>query len=149
MSRGDGNVPIDGLRSAWGVVAVGGTEDDEGEVEPGTIRLRLGDEVLADCQDALEVGDWGVAITLTPSEAVTGVHDLASLLAPDPEHLHGGATSTLPMSGTLELLRVTQDCIVGTLDDVAIAEVPVPELSGAFAAELCSRTCLPTATRGC
>lgn len=140
---------IDDLRSAWSVVAIGGTEDTDGEVEAGTIRLRLSDGGMDDCQDPLDVGTWGFAMTIAPDEATIGIHDFASLFAPDLELVQFGEAAAEPIAGTLRLVRVTQDCVVGVLSSVTIGGSPVPEISGGFAAEVCTRDCLTTPSHGC
>lgn len=146
---GDDIYEIGELRSAWSVVAIGGTEDTDGEVQAGTIRLRLSDGGMGDCQDGLELGTWGFALTLAPDETTLGVHDFADLHAPDPELVEDGHTRTQPIDGTLRLVRVTQDCIVGVLSNVTRGGTPMQQLSGGFAAEVCTRECLPTASHDC
>jgi hypothetical protein len=146
---GDDVYEIGDLRSAWSVVAIGGTQGIDGEVEAGTIRLRLSDGGMGDCQDGLDVGTWGFAMTLAPGETTIGIHDFASLFAPELELVQDGETRTQPIAGTIRLVRVTQDCVVGVLSSVTKGGTPVPELSGGFAAEVCARDCLPTATHGC
>jgi hypothetical protein len=140
---------IDELRSAWSVVAIGGTEDTDGEVEAGTIRLRLSDGGMGDCRDALDLGAWGFAMTLAPDEATVGIHDFAGLFAPELELVEHGETTAEPIAGTLRLVRVTQDCVVGVLSSVTKGGAPMHELSGGFAAEVCTHDCLPTAAHGC
>ncbi len=47
--------PLDGLMSAWGVLALPGARSADGvEIEPGTVRLRLGDHPLADCAQTFQ-----------------------------------------------------------------------------------------------
>ncbi|HWB81503.1 MAG TPA: hypothetical protein VG755_41360 [Nannocystaceae bacterium] len=146
---GDDIYDIGELRSAWSVVAIGGTEDTDGEVEAGTIRLRLSDGAMGDCQDPLDLATWGFALTLAPDETSIGIHDFADLFAPDLELVQDGERRTQPISGTLRLVRVTQDCVVGVLSSVVQGSTPMPQLSGGFAAEVCTRDCLPTASQGC
>jgi hypothetical protein len=159
---GNMSLPIDRLNSAWGVEAVAG-----GGHEPGSIRVRLSEQALFDCQEpfggSCDEGSssggffgscgWGFAFTLSPAEAKLSQVLLEDLSDPqfqlDTEH---GGVEVLGAVGDLELYRVTQECIVGDLSNVTLDLEPVVDiqsLDGGFVAQLCGRTCLPTAEVPC
>jgi hypothetical protein len=170
-SLGEGVLPIDGLRSAWGVVAVSGSGDTDDAVEAGTVRVRLTEQRLLDCQAELVPQDcedpgssssgfglgldcgWAFSFTLTPAEAVAGQLQLDALTDPDFEVIAGEHGATLNgIAGELEIYRVLPECIVGELTNVELdlgSAIETQSLDGAFAAELCQHTCLPTAEASC
>jgi hypothetical protein len=153
-------LPIYGLRSAWGILALPGAVDDNGEVPPGTLRLRLGEQLLQDCQSEFidasctvetsadssafidgSGGDgcgWAFSFTLRPHQVREGQHKLETLTDPNFE-----LAIENTVTGDLELTFITDECIAGELSGVETDELAQPILAGGFVAQVCERSCLP------
>jgi hypothetical protein len=171
------DLPIEGMISAWGVVALAGADDGFSDVEAGSVRVRLGAQPLFDCREAIAMnqcsggdstgttgstsgsggsgtgGDcgWGLAFTLSPAEAVAGTLKLDELARPKFELVtDGGPVAFDQATGELELIRVTPECIVGDFDDVAFdGGADHPDFEGGFVAQLCPSMCVPYLSHKC
>jgi hypothetical protein len=173
------DLPIGGMISAWGVVALAGADDGFGDVEAGSVRVRLGAQPLFDCREAIAMnqcggGDssstgtsgstsggggsgsggecgWGLAFTLSPAEAVAGTLKLDELERPKFELVTGaGPISVDEATGELQLIRVTPDCIAGDFDNVAFdGGADHPDFEGGFVAQLCPSMCVPYQSHKC
>jgi hypothetical protein len=167
---------IDGLRSAWAVVALPGSTYSSEPIDAGSIRVRLGAQPLFDCQDRFEppsclggsstssggtgssfVGGvdedvdcgWALSFTLAPTETRSGTYRFEDLVDPDFELvMENSVWPSAPITGELEISSVTPTCIVGRLSGLGLDDDVLP-LSGAFAAMRCDRRCLPGPGREC
>jgi hypothetical protein len=175
-------LPMDGLISAWGVIAVAGAVDGQGPVPEGSVRIRLGQQPLFDCRESFRVGacgedstgtggtsgssggsgsgsggmsdgcGWGLAFTLSPTEAMPGLLELALLEKPKFEVATEQGTLDIDedVEGFLDLFRVTPDCIVGKIDGAAFnGGIDHPDFQGGFVAQLCQSTCVPLGGHHC
>lgn len=156
--------PLSGLISAWGVRALPGARDPDGEdVAVETVRLRFSDQALEHCAETFapdqdwcigpaeaETCGWGLGLTLDPSELVPGSYPIEDLIDPNyAVSIAGQDDSMQPIrEGTLVLYTVTPDCIVGEINGTN-PEDGEPDQNGGFVAELCQQQCVPNATRGC
>lgn len=168
-------LPIDDMISAWGVVALPGAVDGSGPVAPGSVRIRLGEQPIFECRQSLDpeacggstsdtgtsgstgggsgsgggsfngCGGWGLAFTLTETEATPGEHELALLEQAKFEVANGeGFLDVEQVEGSLDIFRVTPDCIVGRIDGAAFnGGIDHPDFQGGFVAQLCQSTCVP------
>ena len=142
-----------GLTSAFAVRALAGATDEaDNEVEAGTVRVRLSSQALFDCGEAFDLDygcgtdpscPWGVALSLGTDEQLAGVYSISDLAAPHYEvAVPGPGDAVEDAEGTIELFRVTPDCIVGELRDV-------PGRNGGFVAVVCQSQCVPMPGEGC
>lgn len=156
--------PIEGLGSAWLVVALPGATDSLGNpVEVGTARLRLSNRPLFDCSAAFEVDEaldddeppaeppspaWGLGVSLLADELGVEPIDLDGLADPAAELAEGGGSSATALTGELRLFSVTRQCVVGELRDLTLPRSG-PSIYGGFIAEVCERTCVPGRRQSC
>ena len=155
--------PIEGLSSGWLVVALPGATDSQGKlVPPGAGRLRLTNRPLFDCSAVFEsdpaLSDeepqdpidraWGLGLTLTAGELSAATLHLEDLADPDAELAHDDRSFETQLVGTLELLAVTDRCLVGELRDLSLPRSG-PAIYGGFIAEICERTCVPGSGQTC
>lgn len=161
----ESTLPLEGLISGWGVLALPGARDPVGDpVAAGSVRLRLSDREVRDCADTfaperlecehIPLGSltcgWGISLTLAPDELEPGVYELASLTDPAYAVATGDARepSTTARTGTVRLFSVTPDCISGEFQDVE-TRAGDPSLDGGFIVEMCQRQCVPSREVGC
>lgn len=151
----NGVEPIEGLASAWVILALPDAVDSEGEPVPaGAAKIRLADHALTDCDSAFfnfscseEPCDWAMSFTLPVLESGAS-HDLTELEADDFTLMTESFRSAPGDAGVAVLRRVTPDCVVGELVGLEEASGPMPA-SGGFVAEVCRRQCIPGEGVGC
>jgi len=158
--------PIDGLVSAWAIVAVPGATRGGEPVDTGSVLLRVSEEGLSDCGAApfegfssstgstgttsgdTVAGDRTIEILLGPDESVVGRRDVADLEDSQVALFGGGATEIHGSEASVELLRVDDDCVIGIVHGFEATDGG-PFLEGGFVAQTCQQQCIPTAGSGC
>ncbi len=162
--------PIDGLSSAWAVIAVPDATRGGTPVETGSMLLRISEGVVRDCGDGPDADGFagsssgfggfsgtddgplvtarGLELMLTPAELGPGVHMVSELDAPGVV-VYGDGASTEPSAGaSIELLRVDDDCVIGVVRDFE-TETGEPFMEGGFVAQTCQRQCIPSNAHSC
>ncbi len=167
--------PINGLTSAWAVVAVPGATMDGTAVEAGSVLLRISTEVIRECGDApepldffggsgtgtgtgsdttggaspgIELSDRGLELMLAPDELTLGPHAVADLAEPRVTLLGRGATSDFGAEASIEFVRVDDDCMIGFVHGFE-SDTGLPFMEGGFVAQTCQRQCLPSGGNSC
>ena len=154
-----GDLPaIDGLASAWALIAVPGATRDGEPVETGTVLLRISERMISDCgseavtsfatggQDRMDLRD--IEVMLGPDEFTVGEHPVSELAAPAVRLLGDGETEDFGTSAQVELLHVDDDCVIGILRGFE-GESGEPFMEGGFVAQTCQRQCIPSDTNDC
>lgn len=168
----DQAAPIEGLSSAWAVVAIPGATADGLPVANGSIRLRISEHALLECGDPLVPYVWsggsgssgttgtsggrvleesdmrGLELTFAPDELDIGVHQIATLNAAGFVALGAGVVRETAAGGHVELLRVDDDCVVGVVRGL-VTEDGLPFMGGGFVAQTCQRQCHTVDGRPC
>lgn len=156
----DGVQPITGLAAGWGVVALPNASADGRPVPSGSVRLRISQFEMNQCSDTLTVwfgapggsggdltpyneGPRGVEFTLAPDELTVGIHQIGALADPDFAAVGSSSERVEAVDGTVEFLRVEDDCIVGVLRGLE-GTLETPFLEGGFVVQTCQQQCIPT-----
>jgi len=157
-----GDLPaIDGLASAWAVIAVPGATANGDPVEAGSVLLRVSEQAIGSCAASPQSdffgstgfetdmgGGRGLELVLAPEELTLGVHDVATLAAPQVFVYGEGGGIDSGAEGSIELLHVDDGCVIGVVHGFA-TDTNEPFMSGGFVAQTCQLQCLPTQNNPC
>ncbi|MBV1859265.1 MAG: hypothetical protein KUG77_12695 [Nannocystaceae bacterium] len=156
-------LPIEGLASAWGIVAVPGATANQDPIAAGSVLLRISEQAIRFCGDAPEpislggsgsstgptgTGARGVELLLGPEELTLGVHEITALEDPRVVVYGDGAVSASAAEGRIELLHVDDDCIIGVVRDF-VSDTGEPFMPGGFVAQTCQQQCIPSKGNAC
>lgn len=163
--------PIEGLASAWAVVALPGATANGEPLSTGSMRLRISEYAMDNCGKPLVPYGWGGSgsgsssgsvgstgfgasdqrgfeLTLAPGEQTLGVHEVARLGDPGIATFGDGAAEETAAEGSIELLHVDDDCVIGIVRNFA-ADYGGPFMNGGFVAQTCQRQCISTHGDSC
>lgn len=172
-----GELPaIEQLESAWAVISVPGATADGEPFPTGSVVLRLSETPMHECGAApgdggpfdfggstgssgssgdasgtgasLPQGPRGLELTLNADEFGKGTHTVTTLDNPRVWAYGTGATLEVPPTASIELQRVDDDCVIGTIRGFEATD-GTPFMHGGFVAQTCQRQCIPTPNNPC
>lgn len=172
-----GDLPaIEGLQSAWAVIAVPDATQNGEDVPAGSMLLRLSEDAISDCGSTPFDNSFGgssstgfftggvefsttgsrfdegsgrsLELMLSPDESVVGAYEFGVLTGPDVAAYGDDAPTELPTDATIELLHVDDDCVIGTIRGV-VGETGSAFMEGGFVAQTCQRQCIPFEGQPC